>query len=151
MEKHYWFSNELSWKICTHDTWIPQDPPRTSWAETQNDIPPAIFIEIWVQAASLNDIKKELFWCSIDQLKAQHAELSQWLETQGYHPLPERTLREDALLNPQELLELENKGLITKTTPPSHTREEEEPFDPLRQHRHIQISEGGGMRFSARH
>ena len=152
MEKHYWFANELCWKVYSEGCWNPHPPPRPTWAENQNDVPPLSFIELWVQAASLNDVKKHIFWRSLDELRAQHAELSQWLEKQGYEPLPDRQLREDALLNPQELQELEDKGLITKMVEQSaSSHQKEESFDPLNQHRHIQISEGGGMRFSARH
>ena len=151
MEKHYWFAHELCWKVNTEAGWIEQNPPRPSWAQNQNDVPPLQFIEIWAQAASLNEIKKHLFWCDLNDIKAQAEALSQWLEAQGYEALPERTLREDALLNPQELHLLEEKGLITKAIKPAKTSPAEEPYDPLRQHQHIQVSEGGGMRFSARH
>ena len=107
MSTHFWFSNELCWKIRQEQEWILQDPPRPQWAQNQDDVPPKKFIEVWVGAASLNDIKKHFFWRSIEDLCEQYVGLSVFLQENGYEPLPERTLRENELLNPQELAELE--------------------------------------------
>ena len=151
MSTHFWFSNELCWKIRQEQEWICQAPPRPQWAENQDDIPPKRFIEVWVQAAALNDIKKAFFWRSIEDLCAQYVELSVFLQDQGYEPLPERSLRENELLNPQELAELEDLELIHRILPETEAFSvEEEPFDPFSQQQHIQVSEGN-MRFQVRH
>ena len=42
MSTHFWFSNELCWKIRQEQEWICQAPPRPQWAENQDDMDPNV-------------------------------------------------------------------------------------------------------------
>ena len=149
---YYWFSKERCWKTKEDDQWVARNPPRPQWAEEVEEIPAKHFIPIWMQASSLNDVQKDFFWKDIEELQGQAAEISQWLQEHDYQPLPDRELRaEDELLNPQELQELEEAGWIQKHVeeppPPKQPSDRDSYLPP----QHIQISEGGNLRFSARH
>lgn len=147
---YYWFSKDLCWKKQQDDEWIVSNPPRPDWATQEEDIPAKHFIAIWAQASSLNDVKKAFFWKSIEALQGQASELSQWLIEHGYKPLEEHTLRCNELLNPQELQDLEEAGWIQKIEepPPPKGPSDQDSYLPRQ---HIQVTEGGNLRFSARH
>jgi hypothetical protein len=148
---YHWFSKELCWKEKQDDTWVTSDPPRPEWAVQTDEIPPTQFIEVWATKSSLNDIKRIFFWKSIESILAQAEEISCWLEENEYEVLPERNLRSEELLNPEELEALEESGCIQKKCPSplnKSTQSDQESYLPRQ---HIQVSEGGNMRFSSRH
>ncbi|MAA78924.1 MAG: hypothetical protein CL916_06660 [Deltaproteobacteria bacterium] len=148
----YWFSKERCWKTKQDEQWIIRNPPRPEWAQELEDIPAKYFIPVWVQASSLNEIQKSFFWKSLEELQGQALEISQWLQEREYKSLPERTVRsDDEILNPQELQELEDSGWIQKDVEETPSPKQPSDRDSYLPPQHIQITEGGNLRFSARH
>ena len=148
---HYWFSKELCWKEKQNEEWVESVPPRPEWATEEEEIPAKIFITSWAQASYITDVKKEFFWKSIEELQGQASEISNWLIEHDYVPLSTLSLRTDELLNPQELQDLEDEGWIQKVPediPESKTPSDQDSYLPRQ---HIQVTEGGDLRFSARH
>lgn len=149
---HYWFSKERCWKTKQDGQWTINNPPRPEWAREIEDIPAKHFIPVWVQASSLNEVQKSFFWKNLEELQDQASEISQWLVEHNYQSLPERTIRSDSeMLNPQELHELEESGWIQKNeeaAPPPKQPSDQDSYLPPQ---HIQITEGGSLRFSSRH
>lgn len=145
-----WFAKDLCWKEKREEGWVECNPEIPEWAQDIAEIPAFRFIPVWVKASSLNDVKKEFFWCSLEELQGQAEEVNEWLEAHEYESLPERGLRTDELLNPAELQELEDGGYLQKKAPPPKPKYQSDS-DPYLPRQHIQITEGGGSRFTARH
>ena len=163
-----WFDEEMVWKRNDNDTWLVENPPLPRWAQQSTFLPPVLFIEIWNGSAALNDVKRELFWLTHEEIQQQKETLSQFLSNKGYAPLQELLPRSEALLTDAQLEMLMSKGVIQRAdqenpeetekqeeekqeTASGQPQEPQEEHDYLEQYRHIQISEGGGLRFRARH
>lgn len=161
-----WFDEERVWKRNDNGHWIAENPPLPDWAMRSTLIPPTLFIEIWNGATAINDVQRELFWLTPEELQNHQEKISQFLIEKGYHPLQELSPRTDVLITDNQLENLLTKGLIQRSEEAEEEQEEEldaaeetpspppppqEEHDYLEQYRHIQISEGGGLRFRARH
>ena len=164
--QYKWFDQEMLWKKEENGAWVSVEPPKPAWADALASVPPVVFVEIWANSDALNDVKRELFWLSESELLSQRDEISQWLEENGFHPLSVLKPRSENLLSERQLEFLLSKGLIHRADVEKEEEEEDEAESAAREeeqetpssyeeeyspHRHIQISEGGGMRFRVRH
>ena len=166
--EHRWFDDEMIWKQEKDGEWIPSNPIRPEWAQGLASIPPVVFVEVWSQADALNDVQKVFFWIATDEIIKQRDEISTWLEDNGFRPLASLAPRSECMLSERQLEGLLAKGCIQRAISEEEMEEEEEVEEepeakstPVEQdssyeevynpHQHIQISEGGGMRFRVRH
>ena len=169
-----WFAQEMVWKT-RHDTtneWVEYLPELPSWAP-EGFVSAVKFIRIWANATSLNDVKKQLFWLSLDDLQSKKQKISVFLAEQGYQPLADLQVEDEVLLNEVQLEDLLEEGLIHKaeagdvsedSNQEEDSEDDREVYDPiqamLNAEPHHQASErsliqtmevGGGFRFRAKH
>jgi hypothetical protein len=160
-----WFAYEGVWKEKKDDTWILSAPPIPDWAEPLDLVR---FVDIWVSSPDKNTIKKYIFWLSDEEIEHIFEQVSLCLCDEGYQPLPERGIRERGLFSSQQLLTLEERGLIVleersedsaAASLERFTQGEDDDYDvvqallsaPQKKYEpqsHIQTSEG---RFQAKH
>ena len=165
--EHRWFDDEMVWKQEKDGEWILSNPNRPAWAQGLASIPPDVFVEVWSRADALNDVQKVFFWIPTDEIIKQREEISTWLEDNGFRPLASLAPRSERLLSERQLESLLSKGCIQRVISEEDIEEEKDVEEPTEKndsaekdssyeevyspHQHIQISEGGGMRFRVRH
>ena len=166
-----WFAQEMVWKARNDTTgdWNECQPDLPEWAP-EGFVSASNFIRIWAKAASLNEVKKQLFWISLDDLQRKRDNISTFLEAQGYEPLVELQREDEILLSDAQLTDLLIEGVIKRQAEEQQAEEESveeddrEVYDPIQAmldaepHQHhserslIQTMEvSGGLRFKARH
>ena len=104
-----WFAYEGVWKSKQDGVWVEDKPPIPIWASPLDFVR---FVKIWVNAPDLNTVRKNIFWMSTEELELLVSEVSECLEKEGYHPLPERRIKDSGLFSSEELFLLEEQGLI---------------------------------------
>ena len=110
-----WFAQEMVWKVRndTSGEWSEYQPELPDWAP-EGFVSASNFIRVWAKAASLNDVKKQLFWLSLDDVQTKKDNISRFLEAQGYEPLAELQREDEVLLSDAQLIDLLLEGVITK-------------------------------------
>ena len=161
-EKAVWFENEMKWmtQVPEGTEWVESNPVLPAWA-ANGKVPANRFVRIWAGAETLNDVKKEIFWLSLEQLEEKRKLISSWLMENGYQQLKLLETKEALLFTRGELKELLEEGLILRQD--EDVEDEREAYDPMKavleaqQHQentnrsHIETYEVGGLRFRARH
>ena len=166
-----WFAQEMVWKVRsdTSGDWREYQPELPDWAP-EGFVSASKFIRIWAKAASLNEVKKQLFWLSLDDVQTKKNDISRFLEEQGYEPLAELQREDEVLLSDAQLADLLLEGVIKQQADEQHSEEkpieedEREVYDPIQAmldaepHQYhsersfietIEVS--GGLRFKAKH
>jgi len=161
-EKVVWFENEMKWKaqMPNNGEWVECNPTLPAWSIDGN-VPAARFVRIWANSETLNEVKKQIFWLSLEQLEEKRQLISNWLEENGYQHLKELGTKEALLFTRGQLQELLDEGLIQPQE--EDELDEREDYDAMKavleanQHQensnrsHIETYEVGGLRFRARH
>ena len=104
------FYKELKWKFQQPDgTWIEQNPQ-----ESPDVLQVVDFVKIWKRCRFMNDVHKYLFWMNETEIMDYLNDVNQALEECGYHPLPHLEYASQGFFSDEELLHLEELGLISK-------------------------------------
>ena len=177
MQEREWISEALMWmSFCeTEQRWIHNPPAYPEWTLPPNHgVPASHFIRIWQSASTINAVKKELFWCSLDDIEHQRERINDFLLANHYQILPPLEMASTAILSDSQLAELEAEGLIQAQERPHEisnrvdqaAREisaDDEVYDAARAifdavpdqgyqpHSHIASVEVHGGRFRGRH
>ena len=102
MEARKWISEALMWMSFSEaqKTWIHNPPDYPDWTLPPNHgVPAPHFIRTWQGASSLNEVKKVLFWCSLDDLEAQRNRINEFLVRHHYEPLQPLSIVSTAMLS----------------------------------------------------
>ena len=118
-----WFSYEGVWKSKKDGLWVEDPPPVPSWASPLDVVQ---FVQVWVKSSDLNTVRKNIFWMSPEELDLVVAEISQCLQREGYRPLPRREMRDRGLFSSEDLVLLEEQGLIFLQTVLKSERSDED-------------------------
>jgi len=151
-----WFSSE------DEQNWFEDYPPLPEWfLEAEGQLSVSKFIEIWQQAGSLNDVKKELYWLSLGEIEDWKEFVGTELERLSIKPLQQLLLYKRPLLSTKEIDELVEKDLLNKE---EFYEPESDIYDPMKallkaqskmqqsDRPHIQTFEvGNKFRHSAKH
>ena len=116
MEARRWISDALMWMSFSQaeETWIHDPPEYPDWTLPPNHgVPADQFIRIWQSSVSINDVKKHLFWRTVEQLEAQRRSINNFLSENQFQALAPRSLVSTAMLSSEQLEALEADGLIT--------------------------------------
>ena len=177
MEERKWISDALMWMSYSQaeETWVHNPPEYPDWTLPPNhDIPAVVFIRIWQSSDSINDVKKLLFWRTIEQLESQRQRINVFLSEHHFQPLQSLSVVSTAMLSPEQLESLESDGLIaslvySEANPPSEPEsglpepDNHDDYDAARAafdavsgdgynpHSHIASVEIHGGRFRGRH
>jgi len=162
-EKWRWNEEKLQWEYRDNKgRWFFEHRSLPLWfIEAGATISTRRFCTIWQRATSLNDVKKELFWCSLNEIEEQKELINQLLQANSLQELKELELKGSSLLTIEEILELEQQGILFREP---HGRLQGEEYDPMQalleaqrkeikqEGRHIQTMEiSHKRRFSIRH
>jgi hypothetical protein len=167
MNERQWFSGELKWMSLDKGTktWISDPPNLPEWVlPPGNGVPAEQFIRIWQSSETLGDVKKELFWCSLEEIEEQRESINSFLAESGYQTLGGLSLASVTILSKDQLLQLEHQGLIRRTKDETVKKKtEESDYDAARAifdavpdnsydpHSHIASVEVHGGRFTGKH
>ena len=120
MEERRWISDALMWMSFSQaeETWVHNPPEYPDWTLPPNHGVPAVnFIRIWQSSESINDVKKHLFWRTVEQLEAQRQSINDFLSAKQFEPLAPLSIVSTAMLSLEQIDALEADGLIRPVEP----------------------------------
>jgi hypothetical protein len=137
MKNRTWFPSVMAWMSFneTSQQWERNPPPYPRWAlPPSHDVPAEQFIRIWNKGRSLNEVKSQIFWKSIEELEEQREQITLFLRTKGYEELVPKSLSPSPILDDESLKSLEKEGLITVALSATDTQktEDTETYDAAR-------------------
>lgn len=114
MSRRIWIEGVMQWRRQkATGAWIEDNPPLPKWAkESSGFVSAERFVKQWSEAESLSDLKKALFWLSLEDIESQAMLLSDWLVDNGYQSLPPKLLWSQAPLSPEAIARLLQAGLL---------------------------------------
>lgn len=158
-----WNDLKLQWEYLDHKgQYFPEHHPLPRWfIEAGAEISASKFCEIWQSADTLNDVKKELFWCSLEELEEQKEQINAVLRNNSVQILEKLELVVAPILSREEILELLDKDILFREPDGQLEGDEYDPMKALleaqrkqdrQEARHIQTMEiSHKRRFSIRH
>jgi hypothetical protein len=162
--KWQWCTVRLQWQSYDEETeqWYDDNPPLPDWfIKAQGVITVAQFITIWQQASNLNEVKKELYWLSIEEIEEWSQFVREELERLSIQSLQDLELIRESLLSVEEVERLVTAGLLNKE---EYYEIPSDVYDPAKalleaqskrekeDRPHVQTMEvGGRYRFRAKH
>ena len=123
-----WNDDALQWMFWleVEKMWIPEHKPMPDWFLKEGCVSTRRFVLIWKQATSINDVKRELFWWSVQEILDTWESINQTCVQQSIvklSPLP--------LLQPEKqklaIHTLLEEGLLEK-----ESFHQEEGYDPMK-------------------
>lgn len=119
------FYKELKWKFQQQDgSWIDQNPQKPF-----DILYPVEFVKIWTKCRCMNDVHKYLFWMNEGEINEYLNDVNEALEECGYIALPTLEYASQGVFSDDDILHLEELGLIYKKTDPSPENQEENQED----------------------
>lgn len=163
-DKWRWNQVELQWELYDRvkKRWYFDHHPLPTWfLNAQGIVTVKRFIQIWQVAETLGDVKKKIFWWSINELKDFAIEIDLFLKTKEFKPLKELSLESKEFISVKELDGLVASSILEKK---EYAQESSEHYDPMkallqaqedqgqRGMSHIETMEvSGRYRFQVRH
>lgn len=145
MANRTWFPSLMAWMSFNESTqlWERNPPLYPRWALPPNyDVPAEQFIRIWCESSSLNEVKCQIFWKSVEELEEQKEQITLFLRAKGYEELVPKSLIPSPILDDDSLQLLEKEGLITVALGATETQstvdkktqstDDTEPYDAAR-------------------
>ena len=124
-----WNDDLLQWMFWLEieKMWIPEHKPMPDWFLQDGCVSTRKFVCIWKQSTSINEVKKEIFWWSVQEIVDTWESINQMCVQQSIVKLPSLPLLqpEKQALALQTLLE---EGLLEKET----FHQEEQGYDPMK-------------------
>ena len=124
---YQWFEEEMVWKRRKGRArvWVAESPPLPEWAAS-GAVAPAQFVRLYTAAASISELKSQLFWLSLAQIEALRLGVNVWLAENDIQPLaplgasPALLSEEDveALLADSTLAPVPGSSLDVRLNPP---------------------------------
>ena len=116
MSRRVWIEGVMQWRRQkATGAWVEDNPPLPKWAkESSGFVSAERFVSLWSGAESLSELKKEIFWLSLEDIESQAMLLSDWLGDNGYQPLPPKLLWSQAPLSPAAIERLLAAGLLAE-------------------------------------
>ena len=122
----------LQWSESSN-SWMSTHKPLPKWfVEHNGTIPSTVFLRLWKEAASWDELHMEIFWVSISELKLLAEQLAIECRRCGVEP-PEMLSSEERLssIPVSEWLE---EGLVSRiegVEVSTHSSEQTTPYDPM--------------------
>lgn len=168
MNKRQWFSAELKWMSLDKQrkTWVSDPPMLPEWVlPPDNAVPAEQFIRIWQSVETLTEVKKQLFWRSLEEIENQHEKINIFLTENGFHTLSVLSLAAETILSTVQLSQLQLEGFISRPEEESSSsnKSDQSDYDAARAifdavpdnsydpHSHIASVEVHGGRFTGKH
>ncbi len=126
-----WCPERLKWLFSENEQiWVEDYPPLPDWfIKAEGQVSVAKFIEIWQQASTINDVKKELYWLSLDEISSFKELVSTELDRLSIQPLQKLLLYKKSLLSSTEIDQLVDKKLLLKE---EFYEPESDVYDPMK-------------------
>lgn len=159
-----WNQVELQWELYDRvkKIWYFEHHSLPTWfLNAQGVVTVKRFIQIWQAAETLGDVKKKIFWWSINELKDFTTEINLFLKTKEIEPLKELSLESKEFISAKDLDGLVAGSVLQKE---EYAQDASEHYDPMkallqaqkeqgqRERSHIETMEvSGRYRFQVRH
>ena len=104
-----WCPDTLQWlrQDSKSNRWIEDHHPLPEWfIEAQGNLSAAKFIAIWQQAETLNDVKKNLHWLSLEEIVEWYQTIDAELISRSIQPLKKLYLHQNPVLSEDEIQDL---------------------------------------------
>lgn len=130
--KWRWNKDKLHWEVYDRSRrkWTFEHHSLPKWFLTDEGVvTPKRFIKIWQKAKSFSDVKREIFWWSVEEIQEFAANINQFLQAKEIEPLKEHLLSQKEWISQKDLDGLVEKSILQKE---EYAQDSSEDYDPMK-------------------